>query len=47
VGFCPEEESCPMIMSAVKSYSEKFHRGMKESLESDFQKNLRELVKKS
>jgi hypothetical protein len=47
VGFCPEEESCPMIMSAVKDYSEKFHREMKENLENDFQRNLKELVKKS
>ena len=47
VGFCPEEESCPMIMAAVRGYNEKFHRQMKDNLEVNFQQNLKELVKKS
>jgi thymidylate synthase ThyX len=43
VGFCPEEKSCPMILSAVKNYNEKFHQEMKEELKKKFQENLKNL----
>ena len=45
MGFCPEEESCPMILSAVKNYNEKFHKEMKQDLENKFQQNFKELGK--
>ena len=44
-GFCPEEKYCPMILSAVKNYNEKFHREMKEELKKQFEKNWRKLGK--
>ncbi|MBZ1345025.1 MAG: FAD-dependent thymidylate synthase, partial [Candidatus Nealsonbacteria bacterium] len=40
-GFCPEEKSCPMILSSVKNYNEKFHQEMKEELKRLFQENLK------
>jgi hypothetical protein len=43
VGFCPEEKSCGMILSAVKNYNEKFHQGMKGELKKRFQENLKNL----
>jgi hypothetical protein len=43
VGFCPEEKSCPMILSVVKNYNEKFHQEMKEELKKKFQENLKNL----
>jgi len=43
VGFCPEEKSCPMILSAVKNYNEKFHQEMKAELKRLFEKNLKNL----
>ena len=45
VGFCPEEKSCPMILTAVKNYNEKFHQEMKEELKKKFQENLKKLGK--
>jgi len=45
VGFCPEEKSCPMILSAVKNYNEKFHQEMKEELKRKFEENLKNLGK--
>ncbi|MDP1538679.1 MAG: FAD-dependent thymidylate synthase [bacterium] len=45
VGFCPEEKSCPMILSAVKNYNEKFHQEMKAELKKQFEKNLKNLGK--
>jgi thymidylate synthase ThyX len=41
MGFCPEEKSCPMILSAVKNYNEKFHQEMKEELKKKFEENLK------
>lgn len=46
MGFCPEEESCPMILSQVPNYNEKFHKEMKQDLENKFQQNLKKLGKK-
>jgi len=43
VGFCPKEKSCPMILSAVKNYNEKFHQEMKAELKRLFEKNLKNL----
>lgn len=45
MGFCPEEKSCPMILSAVENYNEKFHREMKKELNNKFQENLKNLGK--
>jgi hypothetical protein len=45
MGFCPEEKSCPMILSAVKNYNEKFHQEMKEELKRLFEENLKNLGK--
>ncbi len=45
VGFCPEEKSCPMILSIVKKYNEKFHQEMKKELTKEFEKNLKNLGK--
>ncbi len=45
VGFCPEEKSCPMILSLVKGYNEKFHQNMKKELTREFEKNLKKLRK--
>ena len=44
-GFCPEEKYCPMILTAVKNYNEKFHKEMKEELKKQFEKNLKNLGK--
>jgi thymidylate synthase ThyX len=44
-GFCPEEKFCPLILSAVKDYNEKFHQEMKQDLENKFQKNFNNLGK--
>jgi thymidylate synthase ThyX len=43
VGFCPEEKSCPMILSSVKNYNEKFHQEMKTELKRQFEKNFKNL----
>ena len=43
VGFCPEEKSCPMILSSVKNYNERFHQEMKAELKKQFEKNLKNL----
>jgi len=43
IGFCPEEKSCPMILSSVKHYNEKFHQEMKAELNQQFEKNLKKL----
>jgi hypothetical protein len=43
VGFCPEEKSCPMILSQVSKYNEKFHQQMKKELAKEFEKNLKKL----
>jgi len=43
VGFCPEEKSCGMILTAVKNYNEKFHQEMKGELKKKFQENLKNL----
>ncbi len=45
MGFCPEEKSCPMILSAVKNYNEKFHQEMKIELKKQFEENLKNLGK--
>ena len=45
VGFCPEEKSCPMILSSVKNYNEKFHQEMKAELKKQFEENLKKLGK--
>ena len=45
MGFCPEEKSCPMILSFVKNYNEKFHQEMKENLKKKFEENLKNLGK--
>ncbi len=45
VGFCPEEKSCPMILSQVKKYNENFHKEMKEELDKEFEKNFKNLGK--
>jgi hypothetical protein len=45
VGFCPEEKSCPMIFSCVRSYNERFHQKMKKELKKQFEKNLKRLGK--
>ncbi len=45
IGFCPEEQYCPLISSSVKNYNEKFHREMKKELKKEFQKNLKNLGK--
>jgi len=45
VGFCPEEKSCPMILSSVKNYNEKFHQEMKAELKRKFQENSKNLGK--
>ena len=45
VGFCPEEKSCPMILSSVKNYNEKFHQEMKAELKKQFEENLKNLGK--
>ena len=45
VGFCPEEKYCPMILTAVKNYNEKFHKEMKGELKKKFEKNLKNLGK--
>ncbi len=45
VGFCPEEKSCLMISAAVKNYSDKFHREMKQELQRKFEDNLKILGK--
>ena len=44
-GFCSEEKYCPMILTAVKNYNEKFHKEMKEELKKQFEKNLKNLGK--
>lgn len=43
IGFCPEEKSCPMILSSVKNYNENFHQEMKTELNKQFEKNLKKL----
>lgn len=43
VGFCPEEKYCPMILSSVKNYNEKFHQEMKGELKKKFEENLKNL----
>ena len=45
IGFCPEENYCPMILTSVKKYNEKFHREMKDELKKQFKKNLKKLGK--
>lgn len=45
MGFCPEEKSCPMILTSVKKYNEKFHQKMKTELKKRFQENLKKLGK--
>jgi len=45
IGFCPEEKSCPMILSFVRNYNEKFHREMKAELKNKFEENLKNLGK--
>ena len=45
MGFCPEEKSCGMILSAVKNYNEKFHQEMKMELKKQFENNLKKLGK--
>ena len=40
-GFCPEEKSCPMILSIVKNYNENFHQDMKKELKNKFKENLK------
>jgi len=45
IGFCPEEKYCPMVLSSVKNYNEKFHREMKEELKKKFEENLKKLGK--
>jgi len=45
IGFCPEEKSCPMILSSVKNYNEKFHQEMKDNLKKKFEENLKNLGK--
>lgn len=45
MGFCPEEKSCPMILTSVKNYNEKFHQEMKAELKKRFQENLKKLGK--
>ena len=43
MGFCPEEKSCNLILSAVRNYNEKFHQEMKEELKKKFGENLKNL----
>jgi len=43
IGFCPEENYCPMILTSVKNYNEKFHQEMKTELKNKFQENLKNL----
>lgn len=45
VGFCPEEKYCPMILSGVKNYNEKFHQEMKTELKKKFEENLKNLAR--
>jgi len=45
VGFCPEENYCPMILTSVKKYNEKFHQEMKMELKKQFEKKLKKLGK--
>ncbi len=45
VGFCPEQNYCPMILNSVKNYNEKFHQEMKAELKRKFQENLKNLGK--
>ncbi len=45
IGFCPEEESCSMILTSVKKYNQEFHRQMKEDLKKRFKENLKNLGK--
>ena len=46
IGFCPEEKSCGLILPAVRNYNEKFHQEMKEELQKQFEKNLKNLGSK-
>jgi len=43
MGFCPEGNYCPMILTSVKKYNEKFHQEMKTELKKRFQENLKNL----
>jgi len=45
MGFCPEQNYCPMILTSVKNYNEKFHQEMKTGLKKRFQENLKKLGK--
>ena len=40
IGFCPEQNYCPMILASVKNYNEKFHQKMKTELKKRFEENL-------
>ena len=45
IGFCPEQNYCPMILNSVKNYNEKFHQEMKAELKKLLEKNLKNLGK--